>query len=486
MKEASGTLDVRIESERGPWDHVKVRELSGREAISQLFSFDLEVVIDEGHELPADAAPGAEISLVFEADGEEIRRVSGMLGPIRDRLEPLAERATCRLRLVPRAFRLTLVETQEIYLDRSVPDILRSKLERHGLGSEDVELRLLETYPEREFVVQYGESDLAFISRLAEHVGISFFFEHEGGRDRLVFTDHPSGFRLAAGAETVPFRARGEATDIFALEVTTDLVPTSYVVQDYNYRAPQLDLTAYASLGSGDGGGVVEYGSHVKTPEEAAKLAQIRADERLSRQRVYEGKASRAALSAGRRVTLIEHPRFPEREELLLVEVEHEARLPAFKDAGEQSPFYRNAFRAIPARVAYRPPRRTPRPRISGVVTGIVQPGPGGKTNGVALLDAEGRYTVQLHFDTAEPGEQKASRPVRMAQPFSGVGHGMHFPLRPGTEVLVAFANGDPDRPVILGAMFNPLAPSPVTARNANQSRITTASGAMLEISEKR
>ncbi|WP_438026565.1 type VI secretion system Vgr family protein [Sorangium sp. So ce233] len=485
MKEASGTLNVRIESERGSWDHVQVRELSGREAISQLFSFDLDIVIDEGQELPADAAPGAEVSLVFESDGEEIRRVHGMLGPIRDRLEPLAERPTYRLRLAPRAFRLTLVETQEIFMDRSVPDILRSKLERHGLGAEDVELRLLASYPEREFVVQYGESDLAFISRLAEHVGISFFFEHEDGRDRLVFTDHPSGFRPAAGAAKVPFRARGEAADVFALEVTTDLVPTNYVVQDYNYRAPQLDLTAYSGLDSGDGGGVVEYGSHVKTPEEARRLAQIRAEERLSRQRVYEGKASRAALSAGRRVTLIEHPRLPGPEELLLVEVEHEARLPAFKDTGEQSPYYRNAFRAIPAHVAYRPPRRTPRPRISGVVTGIVQPGPGGKTNGIAQLDAEGRYTVQLHFDTAQPGEQKASRPIRMAQPFSGMGHGMHFPLRPGTEVLVGFANGDPDRPVILGAMFHPLAPSPVAARNANQSRITMASGAMLEISEK-
>ncbi|MGK4002166.1 type VI secretion system tip protein TssI/VgrG [Sorangium sp. So ce1036] len=486
MKEASGTLNVHIESARGSWDHVKVRELSGREVISQLFSFDLDVVLDEGRELPPDAAPGAEVSLVFEADGEEIRRISGMLGPIRDRLEPLAERATCRLRLVPRAYRLTLVETQEIFMDCSVPDIIRSKLERHNFGAEDVELRLLESYPEREFVVQYGESDLAFISRLAEHDGIGFFFEHEGGRDRLIFTDHPAGFRPAAGAATVPFRPRGEAADIFALEVTTDLIPTSYVVQDYNYRAPQLDMTAYVGLSSGDGGGVVEYGSHVKTPEEARRIAQIRAEERLSRQRVFEGRAGRAALSAGRRVTVIDHPRLPAPEELLLVEVEHQARFPAFMDDGAQSPFYRNTFRAIPARIAYRPPRRTPRPRISGVVTGIVQPGPGGKTNGIPQLDAEGRYTVQLHFDTAQPGEQKASRPVRMAQPFGGLGHGMHFPLRPGTEVVVAFANGDPDRPVILGAMFHPLAPSPVTARNANQSRITTASGTMLEISEKR
>lgn len=479
-------LSVHIESEGEPWGHVRVRELFGQELISQLFSFDVDVVCDAEHELPEGAAPGAEISLVFQVDGEEARRVHGILGALRSRLDPGGHGASYRLRVVPRAYRLTLVETQEIYLDRSIPDILRSKLEQHDLGADDVEMRLLDEYPARELVAQYRESDLDFISRLAEHAGISFFFEHEGGRDKLVFTDHAAGFRPVEGAEEVPFRPRGEATDVFALELTTDLAPTNYIVQDYNYRTPLVDLTGVFELGSGNGGGVVEHGSHVKTPEEAERLARIRAEERLARQRVYEGRSDRAAFSAGRRLTLRDHPRLPGPEPLLLVELTHEALFPGFSDPTEdRKPYYRNAFQAIPAGIAYRPPRRTPKPVIAGVVTGIIQTGPEGETGGIAQIDDQGRYLVQFHFDTAQRGEEKASHRVRMAQPFAGPSYGMHFPLRRGTEVLIAFTNGDPDRPVIVGALSNATSPSPVVASNASTHQIKSPSGASFVFGSK-
>lgn len=485
MNTPRSTLHAHIETRGEPWDHARIRSISGRETISDLFSFDIEVVCDADRDLPEDAYPGAEACLVIEADGEELRRVHGIFGPILSRLEATGDHLTHRLRLAPRALRLSLVETQEIFQDLSVPEILARKLRRHGFGSADFEMRLLDTYPAREFVVQTGESDLAFVCRLAEHHGISFFFEHDAGCDKLCFTDFAAGFRPVEGADELPFRPRGEAQDVFALEMTRDLAPTNYVVQDYNHRTPRLDPIAHFALESGNGGGVVEYGAHVKTPDEAARLARIRAEERLSRQHVYAGKSSQIALSAGRRVTLLDHPRLTPAEGLLPVEVVHELTLPVFDQAAEP-PLYHNTFRAVRASIAYRPARRTPKPRIPGLVTGIIQPGPDGETGGTAKLDAEGRYTVAFHFDIAEAGAQKASRPVRMAQPFGGMGHGMHFPLRPGTEVAVGFVNGDPDRPVILGALYNAEAPSPVAARNASTNRITTASGAMFEISERR
>lgn len=119
------------------------------------------------------------------------------------------------------------------------------------------------------------------------------------------------------------------------------------------------------------------------------------------------------------------------------------------------------------------------------MVTGIVQPGSDGETGGIAQLDAEGRYLVQFHFDTTQPGEERASHRVRMAQPFAGPSYGMHFPLRRGTEVLVAFTNGDPDRPVIVGALYNTASPSPVVASNATKHQIKAASGALFEFGSK-
>jgi type VI secretion system secreted protein VgrG len=479
------SVDITLEGRSGPWDHVRVLSLAGREAISQLFSFDLQVVCDPGHDLPTDTEPGDAITIVFAMDGEELRRVHGVLGPIQDNLDATRDHPSYALRVLPRAFRLTLVETQDVFLDRTVPDIIRTKLKRHGLGEGDFEMRLLGSYPERELVVQYQESDLAFVSRLAEHLGISYFFEHEDDHDKIVFTDHPAGFLPTPGAEEVEFRALGDKHDVFALSVTTDILPKSYIVQDYNYRTPLVDLSGSFDLDSGLGG-VVEYGAHTKTPEQSDQLARVRAEERSCRRRVFAGKSGRVALTAGAKSTLTDHPKLEGPTALLVTEIEHEAHIPVFGaegSGGEAS--YGNRFHAIPADTPFRPRRVTPKPRIVGLITGIIQPGPDGETGGVARLDSEGRYTVQLHFDVVQRGEQKASHPVRMAQPFAGANYGMHMPLRPGTEVLLAFTNGDPDRPLIVGAVYNTASPSPVNASNAERHQIKASTGAIFEFGSR-
>ena len=97
-------------------------------------------------------------------------------------------------------------------------------------------------------------------------------------------------------------------------------------------------------------------------------------------------------------------------------------------------------------------------------------------------MDEHGRYWVRFHFDTAAPGQTKASRPIRMAQSHAGAGYGMHFPLRPGVEVLLVFLDGDPDSPVIAGSAPNPATPSPVSATTASLNRIVTSSGVSITI----
>lgn len=481
---ASRTVHIHLESRGQTWDHVHVQSFSGREAISEPFLFELRVVCTAGQGLPEGALPGEAVTAVIEVDDQEVRRVHGILEHIYDHLTAPEERAVYDLRIVPRAHRLTLVEMQEIYLGRSVPDILRAKLDLNTFGPDESEFRLLDTYPARDIVVQYRESDLAFVSRLTEHAGISYFFDHGAGCDRLVFTDHPAGFRPLAGLEEVLFRPRGEKRDVFSLGVATEMVPTSYVIQDYNYRTPLVDLSAVQTVEEGTGGGLVEYGSHAKTPAEAERLALVRAQERRCRQRVLRGASGRPELYAGLRAALADHPRLAASEPLLFTEVVHEAYIPVYDD-DQRAASYTNRFVAIPGDRTYRPPRRTPRPRMTGVLTGIVQPGPDGEKGGVAQMDSDGRYTVQFHFDTAAPGEQKASHPVRMAQPFAGPDYGMNFPLRRGTEVLIAFTDGDPDRPVIVGALYNAASPSPVAAANAARHQIKSATGSLFEMSSK-
>jgi type VI secretion system secreted protein VgrG len=333
--------------------------------------------------------------------------------------------------------------------------------------------------------MQYGESDLAFVSRLCEHAGISFFFEHDGERDKLVFTDHPAGFLPIAGPSEVPFHGAGETLGVFFLDRASHLAPTSHIVHDYNYRSPQVAVSACSDLSSGHGGGVVEYGTHAKTPDEATQLSLVRMEERRSVQTVIEGKSGVAAFSAGATVDVTELPDRSGPEKWLLVEVTHEGLFPLMGESAEGT-HYRNGHRAMmQSGFTYRPPRITPRPTIAGVVTGVVQPGPTGEIGGVADVDSDGRYTVVLHLDTADLGGKKASHPMRMAQPFAGPGYGMHFPLRRGTEVLVAFTNGDPDRPLIVGALYNTTSPNPVVGSNAAHHQIRGSTGAVFEFVSK-
>jgi type VI secretion system secreted protein VgrG len=251
-----------------------------------------------------------------------------------------------------------------------------------------------------------------------------------------------------------------------------------------------VDLTGEHELPEGHSGGVVENGAHVKTPEESAALAKIRAEEQQVEQLVYTGESDLPMFSAGRRFTLESaipaefsnvRPSSPTTM-LVLVEVTHEASFSVLTHGGEgDERHYKNTFRAIPDEHTYRPPRLTPRPRIHGLITGIVDPGPGEEVGREAKLDTWGRYMVRFLFDTAEH-KGKQSHPIRMMQPHAGANYGMHFPLKPGVEVLLGFIDGDPDRPLIVGATYRPDTPSPVTSVDPTMNRLKSESGVIIEI----
>jgi type VI secretion system secreted protein VgrG len=480
-------LQAQLESEDFSCEHLHVARVSGRERISQLFRFEILVVSTDPAGLDVEKIAGgcAGATLVFVDETGERRRIHGILVEATDLLDSEADYLSYRLVLVPRLFQMTLIRTQDVFVDVTVPDILLKKAALIALtpGEQDIEMRFLRPgdYPTREFVIQYAETDLAFVSRLAEHLGVSFLFEQQGGRDRTVFTDHTSGFPRLEDA--VPFRPRGERRDVYRLELTSRVIPAFYAVQDYDYEKPLVELLATHESARGYSGGVVEFGTNFKDTGTGGRLARIRAEEQEAHSLQFTGESGVCAFTAGARFTLAGHPRLGDRE-LLLVEVEHlliQAPLGA-GDTGEPAS-YHNVFHAIPAEATYRPARVTPRPRLAGIMNGIVEALPGAPTV-QPWIDTMGRYFVRVLFDTAPPGERKASLPIRMAQSQSGPDHGFHFPLRPGTEVLLAFVEGDPDRPVIVGSVPNAVTPSPVVQGDNVRNRIKTSSGVIIEIND--
>jgi type VI secretion system secreted protein VgrG len=484
-------LVIRLESEEFDTSQLQVFAASGKEAMSRLFSFYIDVVHADAHGLDTEELIGAAASLVFEMDTQaedstpEFHQVHGIIGDVEDMLDPVADHRTYRLHLVPRAHRLTLIQTQEIFLNQTIPDIIVAKLGRVGIRGDDIDLRLTGSYPLREFVVQYKETDLAFIMRLVEHLGICFFFEHSSGKDVLVFSDSNSRFKAIEGNDKVQFRPRGEKRSVYNLTARSQMIPTVFIVKDYNYLIPSVDLTGQHQLSEGYAGGIMEYGPNHFTPEEGATFAQVRAEERLVTRRVLAGDSNIYRFHPGAKMTLEEHPRF-ESTELLFLEVEHKARQIIHMHGGaDDKPMYENVFRAIDATVPYRPARVSPKPVIAGVLSARVEPHADGEIGNYAQIDPQGRYTVRFYFDPSPLGARPfSSLPVRMAQPHAGPNYGFHFPLKPGIEVLVAFAEGDPDRPFILGAVPNPVTPSPVDRHNQLFNKFQTASGVFLEIKD--
>lgn len=479
---AKDRVDVNLESDDFPAGAMRLVSVEGRERISQLFDLTLVVVSPSPEEPTRAAMVGAQATLVFTRENAEIRRMHGMIAEVEELLETEVPERTYSLRFVPRAHRLTLVETQEIYMHLTVPEILTEKLERVGLAGDDVALRLGGDYRKQSFVVQYKETDLAFISRLCEHHGLSFHFEHEGGKDVIVFTDG-QGFAVNESRPRVPLRPRGERRDVHRLSVRTRVIPATYVIDDYNYRTPLVPVAGSYDSEVGFAGGVVEYGTHVKTATEGAHFAKIRGEERESSREVYTGESDVCELQPGTRITLDGQGRRDDMD-LLIVEVRHHTKQVSGTHGGADAVPYQNTFDAVSGTLVYRSPRVTPRPRIHGIVSGIVEELDDGVPTRFARIDEQGRYRVRFLFDTADLTGRKASRPVRMAQQHAGAGYGTHFPLRPGVEVLLAFIDGDPDRPVIVGAVPNTVTPSPVVSQTSLLNRIKTATGVLIELKD--
>ena len=455
-------------------EDAQLQELKGRESISELFDYQLSVCCRE-QPLQMDALIGQRITMCFEqvpgggGTAAPIRKVHGVVASCEEVFLD-SDVFSYRIRLVPTIWFATLVEMIDVQQDKSIPDIVQAKLLTMHLDNDrHFAFRLRDEHPDREFTVQYKESDMAFMSRLTEHWGISYFFVHSEEHDCVVFTDSNSGFEANEASARVPYVRNREGGGVVRLSVETKLVPRTFVQRDYNYRQPAVDLTGMAHGGYGRGG-VVEFGGHFKTSEEAERFAVLRCEERQCRRQLFSGDADTAQFQAGHIVTVTNHPLgdIP----LLIVEVEHHLRQPTFSST--ESTAYRCSFKAIMSNVPFRPARRTPKPRVQGMVTGIVESAQGGD---YADVDDQGRYRVRFVFDTSGADEAKASRPLRMMQPHSGAGYGMHFPLRCHTEVLITFVDGDPDRPIIAGTVPNPQTPSPVNGTNRERNIIRTGGG---------
>ncbi|MBW2524987.1 MAG: type VI secretion system tip protein VgrG [Deltaproteobacteria bacterium] len=463
----------------------------GEEALSRPYRFEIGLSLRAGMELDLDAVPSCRATLTIAlGDDRPPQVIHGVIASI-ELMHSWREQSLYRAVLVPLFWTLTLTHHSKVFVEMTVPDIVEEVLQESGLTPDDYELRLSGSYEPQLHVMQYQESNFNFVCRLLEREGIYFFFDHGGEQELLVLTDDKSFHKeLDSGtARYVP--ATGEDDQMAREALNTwrcqrPMLPAEVIVSDYDYLHPSLELTEPKDV---DGAGQISiYGENFRSSGVGKQIVKVRAEAFLVQKKVYRGAGRVFNLRPGYRFKLDEHPQPSMNAQYLVTRLVHDGNQSGTNpqiqkllnlDTDDE---YRVQVEAIPKDVQFRPQLDTPIPRIEGVLHAQVA-GPADSI--YAQLDDHGRYKVYLLLDERGADNGKASTWVRMLQFHAGGTEGAHFPLRKGTEVMIIFLGGDPDRPMIVGAIPNAQKPAPVTKSNYTLNMLITGSSNYLAMQDE-
>lgn len=459
-----------------------VTGMQGEEAISRLSRFSLELKAPEDVVIePADLLE-QRATLQCDYDGQQYPW-HGIISTFEIR-HASAGYIHYYAELVPSVWRLSIYKTNEIFRKQTVVGIITEVLTNAGFAEgTDFDLSgLTLEYPEREYICQFRESDFDFISRQMEHEGIYYYFEHADGVDKLVLADGRD-YREALLPNAV-YRPDVSGQD-FHESVTswvcrTRRVPASVSVRDFNPEQPSEDVHATHEVDPAGNGEVYLYGENFSESGYGAQLAKVRAEELLAEKTQFHAGSGLSVLHAGETFNLSGHALSRFNAAYLVTEISHRGQQLDAAPGQAAGPQYQNTFSAVTADVQFRPARSTPLPRFYGTMTASIYAETGDE---LAEMDELGRYRVKLPFDRAGGKGEKATHWIRMARPYAGREEGDYRPMRNGTEVLLTFLNGDPDRPVITSAVPNGANPSLLTASNPHQS-VSQTPGTIVQIAK--
>ncbi|MFM0501523.1 type VI secretion system Vgr family protein [Paraburkholderia caffeinilytica] len=451
-------------------DSLLFASMTATESLGRLFTYEVEA-ISRSAEIDLRALLGTTALIKLVSPQGYTRYFNGMVSECEQsgfvNIESLRY-AVYRLTLVPKPWLLTRRRDCRIFRGMSVPQIIRCVLAE--IGYEDLSLSLSGDYPAREFCVQYRESCFDFISRLMEQEGIYYFFTHSESTHTMVLADALAAHSKVAGFERIPYapsmgkgkRVKAAVTD---WETARTINATKVQLDDYDYLKPRASLlVAQALTDAADAHDVdgldiydwtydqVGYDGRVS---DGQRYAQVRTDALNVAQAVHAGCTDACGIAAGTLFRLTDFPLASANQEYLVIETAMRLVEPDYVSGGGggddgEEPFL-CSFKVIKSRRPFRTMPVTPRPTIAGLQTAVVC----GDAPENISVDKYGR--VQVTFFWSRPGKPNAenSCPVRVAQMWAGKRWGAQFIPRVGQEVVVSFLDGNPDRPLIIGSVYN-------------------------------
>ncbi len=447
---------VRVASVLG--DALWFERMDGHDGLSRNGEYRL-VLLSRRGDIVAEELLGKPVSLVVDLPGGGTREFNGLAAAF-SLLPPKGRLHRYQVVLRPWTWLLTRRSDSRIFQGQTTQQILQAVFAGHSCA--DFRFELSASYAPRPYCVQYRETDFHFISRLLEEEGIHFFFEHAAGRHTLVIGDSGSSHRQISGYERVAFLEPGleQTSPVEGLQgwaCAAEIQPVRQVLRDYDFEKPRADLQAGAEsvrpANHEHAAGLESYDhpGGYREHAEGERLARIRAEAMRVQHETFHGEGNAGGLAPGRLFGLQAHPRPDQNRDYLVTAAEY-CLQESGREAGDPvGQWLALKIEAIAAGQEYRPPRQTAKPVVQGPQTAVVT-GPAGDE---IHTDRYGRVKVQFHWDRQGRRDQHSSCWIRVAHPWAGQNWGMVAIPRVGQEVVVEFLEGDPDRPLITGSVYN-------------------------------
>jgi type VI secretion system secreted protein VgrG len=451
----AGTGPITVDSALGP-DALVFLAMTGRESLGRPFEYIVDLVSQNPNLSLADLL-GQPLAVHLELSDSSLRHFHGIVTEV-DFVENSGPTATYRVSVSPWFSLLGNTTNCRIYQNLSVPDIVKQIFRDRGFT--EFEESLTADYAKADYVVQYRESDFNFISRLLEHVGIYYYFRHAADGHTLVLADSHSAHKRTPGCEQLPYydpeehRVRLEEY-VDSWRLTQRLTPGAVALRDFDFERPNADLSASLSAPKDNARAdyeVYDYPGAYKVRADGETQARVRLEQRQESYEEVGGRTNARAFTMGALFELTDHPRDDQNREYLISSA-HITLSGHRLQAGDHDDdvTFSCEFGAIDSRVPFRTAPTTKKPVVEGPQTAIVV-GKGGED---IWTDKYGRVKVQFHWDRLGEHNENSSCWVRVAQAWAGSNWGsIHIP-RIGQEVIVDFLEGDPDRPIITGRVYN-------------------------------
>jgi type VI secretion system secreted protein VgrG len=453
-------------------DHMLLVSVEGEDRVSSLFCYELELASTDP-DLQPDDLLGSPATVWLTGSDQDPNPVNGIISRFGIVGRENHGLYVYRARLVPTLWLLTRTSDCRIFQDQNVRQIVEAVLGEYGVQEREWKLR--GEHDVRNYCVQYGETAYDFICRLLEEEGIAFYFQHSEQSNTVVFSDNNDGF--VTGDAQVPIVANQDITNgVWQWEKTYRFRTGQWALSDFNFETPSTSLaTKQKTINPVLGKRALEkfaYPGRYTTKGPGDALTKLRIEYEEAAYQEIAGQSDRPDFTAGTCFGLTNCDKADAGQQFLITAIRHTAQDWSLLVQDAQ-PTYSNTFRCVPGAIPYRPQIKTPRPRIHGTQTAIVT-GPSGSE---ICTDQYGRIKVQFHWDRYGKNNDASSCWIRVAQTWAGRGWGGWYVPRMGQEVVVTFLEGDPDRPLVVGSVYNAEQTVPYSLpANATQSGVKTHS----------